>query len=312
MPQVLVIRLVPEEPVSGAAFSNYLAGLKIEAWDVSFAKPKVNIAVDPPIGKADFNVNPAVTRIAQHWLPTLAFPPAAVATALLEITAPPAKEYANTDVLLRVTRNGTSLGTFVVEYNAATVTLAAVPPAATPPAASPFPVGAPALHVSLPSPGSAVDPNDAIVTLPKDGSPPAFADLKAAVQKVLSQDPGGSPALKDLTPAQCRHIAYEIAWNRHIDPLPSPSPDLEVMYTTDASGFDEKAHQIFQAELLKHRAANDAEAEVLANYIFAMVAALVCEQKSIDASAAGLRFPIQPGVATPSGKIAESEVVLQN
>lgn len=312
MPQALIIRLVPEEPVSGAAFSNYLPGLKIEAWDVSFAKPKVNVAADPPIGAAEFSVNPAITRIAQHWVPTLTFPPAAVATALLEVTAPAPKEYADADILLRVTRNGTSLGSFVVEYNAAAVNLAVIPPAATPPSASPFPVGAPAIHVFLPSPGSAASPNDAIVTLPKDGSPPSFADLKGAVQKVLSQDPGGSPALKDLTPAQCRHIAYEIAWNRHLDPLPTPSPALELMYTTDAPGFDEQTHQLFAAELLKHRAAHDAKAEVLANYIYALVAALACEQKSIDASAAGLCFPIRPGVATPSGKIKESEVVLQN
>jgi len=312
MPQVLVIRLVPEEPVDGAAFTSYLLGLKIEAWDASFAKPKVNVAADPPIGTAQFDADPAITRIAQHWVPTLTFPPAAVATALLEITAPPATEYSDVDILLRVTRGGTSLGSFVVEYNASTVNLPLVPPAVLPPAASPFPVGAPTIHLTLPPPGSAADPNDAVVVLPKDGSPPSFADLKGAVQKVLSQDPGGSPALESLTPSQCRHIAYEIAWNRHIDPLPTPTPDLEVMYTADAAGFDAQAYQIFQAELLKHRAAHDAKAEMLASYIYAMVAALVCERKSIDAMAAGLRFPVQPGVATPGGKINEFEVILRN
>jgi len=132
------------------------------------------------------------------------------------------------------------------------------------------------------------------------------------VQAVLSQDPGGITDLRTLTPSQCRHIALEIAWNRHIAPLPSPSPDLETLYTTDAPGFDSKAHQLFEAALLKYSAERDAKAQLLAAYIYSMVAALICEQKSSDAVRAGLRFPIQPGVVTPSGKVHESDVVLRN
>jgi hypothetical protein len=307
MPDVIVIRLHPEKPTTGADFSNYLTGLTIEAWDASVTKPTVNVSADVPIGQA------SGARIAQHWLPTLTFPPAAVATAILEITAPPPKEYAEPDVVLRVKRGATVVGVFTVDYNVAVETVASIPAASAPPASSPFPsLGSTAVHLALPSPALAADPNDVIVTLPKDGSPPNFTDLMNAVKKVLSQDPGGSPDLTTLTPEKCRHIAYEIAWNRHIDPLPVPSPDLETMYTTDAAGFDSKAHQLFEADLLKYTATHNGTAELLATYVYSMVAALVCEQKSIAATRADLEFPIRPGVATPSGKIKEADVILTN
>jgi len=285
-----------------------LTGLTIEAWDASFTKPKVNVATDTPIGTATGG-----SRIVQHWLPTLGFPPAAVATAVLEVTNPPPVEYADPDVVLRVTRGTTLVGVFTVDYNVASMNVGSVPLPAGPPLAQPFPtLGSVAIHLPLPSPLLAADPNDVIVNLPKDGSPPNFADLKGAVENVLAQDPGVATALTDLKPAQCRHIAFEIAWNRHLDPLPTPSPGLETMYTTNAIGFSEQQHQLFQAELLKQRAANDAKAEMLSTYIYSMVAAIICEQKSIDAARAGLTFPIQPGVVTPSGKVKEAEVVLQN
>jgi hypothetical protein len=308
MPPVIVIRLHPEEPTTGADFSSYLTGLTIEAWDASFTKPKVNVATDTPIGTAT-----GINRIVQHWLPTLGFPPAAVATAVLEVTSPPPVEYADPDVVIRVTRGATLVGVFTVDYNVASMTVGSVPLPVGPPAANPFPtLDEIAVHLALPSPLLAADPNDVIVNLPKDGSPPNFEDLKGAVENVLAQDPGVATALTDLKPAQCRHIAFEIAWNRHIDPLPTPKTDLETMYTTDAGGFDEQQHQLFEADLLKQHAKNDAKGEILSTYIYSMVAAIICEQKSIDAATAGLTFPIQPGVVTPSGKVKEAEVVLQN
>lgn len=313
MPDIIVIRLHPEEPTTGTEFSSYLADLKIEAWDVSFAKPKVNVNLDPPIGSAAIDANPAATRIAQHWLPKPGFPPAATATAILEITSPPPTEYADADVVLRVTRGTKLVGVYVAEYNVAVATVGAIPAPAIPPASSPYgALGVTGIDLALPHPNLTIDPNDAFVTLPKDGSPPNFDDLKGAVEKVLSQDPGGTPALTSLTPSQCRHLAYEIAWNRHLSPLPDPTPDLATMYSTDASGFNAQGYQIYQAELMKHRAAHDAKAEALAIYIYSLVAALVCEQKSIDAAAAGFRFPVRPGVTSPAGKIKQTEVVLKN
>jgi hypothetical protein len=313
MPDIIVIRLHPEEPTTGTQFSSYLTDLKIEAWDVSFTKPKVNVNVDPPIGSAEFDANPSATRIAQHWLPVLVFPPAATATAILEITAP-SPEYADADILLRVTRGTKLVGLYEVEYNTAVSSVGSIPsPPDTPPAVSPYDgVGVTGLVIGLPAPELAVDPNDAFVTLPKDGSPPNFDDLKSAVEKVLAQEPGGAVDLTSLSPAQCRHVAYEIAWNRHVAPLPSPSPELEILYTTDAPGFDDKAHQIYQAELMKHRATHDAKAEALAIYIYSLVAALVCEQKSATAAATGFGFPVRPGAVSPTGKVKDAHVVLKN
>ena len=67
----------------------------------------------------------------------------------------------------------------------------------------------------------------------------------------------------------------------------------------------------FEGALAQYRAARDAEAEVLAKYIFTLSAAIACENKSKAAALAGLRFPIRPDVIQ-DGKIQEAEVVLQN
>jgi hypothetical protein len=39
MPQVILVRLVPMKPTSGASFSSYLTNLSIAAHEVSFADP---------------------------------------------------------------------------------------------------------------------------------------------------------------------------------------------------------------------------------------------------------------------------------
>jgi hypothetical protein len=58
---------------------------------------------------------------------------------------------------------------------------------------------------------------------------------------------------------------------------------------------------------------NDAQAEVLAKYVYSLSAALACEDASVNATRAGLRFPIQPSQpAAADGKIKEAEVVLKN
>ena len=39
MPSLLIIRLHPVDPITGDAFTNYLDGLSIKAFDVSFSDP---------------------------------------------------------------------------------------------------------------------------------------------------------------------------------------------------------------------------------------------------------------------------------
>jgi len=76
MPQVILVRLVPMKPTSGANFSSYLTNLSIRAFDLSFGNP----AEGTPVGQAQgawipntgINANgpaftPATQRIVQHF-----------------------------------------------------------------------------------------------------------------------------------------------------------------------------------------------------------------------------------------------------
>jgi hypothetical protein len=83
------------------------------------------------------------------------------------------------------------------------------------------------VFVQLPATGVGLDPNIAFVDLPPDGQAPGFDQLVKAINLVLGDDPGapngsliGSAA---LTPAQARHVAAEIVWNRVVYPPPQPT-----------------------------------------------------------------------------------------
>lgn len=306
MPRLIILHLHPEEPTSGADFAGYLSNLTIEAFDVSFAH-----LGGQPIGTASFNPVPALSSIIQHVRMEGVPPglePQAVATAVIEVNAP-WPEYTTSDVFLRVRRGSKRIAVNAINYNVAIRDVSSLP--APEAYASLAPVG---LYLSLPPPGRELDPSDAYVELPKDGSPPNFADLKGAIEKVLAKDPGAGapPELTQLTSAQCRHIAREIAWNRHLDPLPLPPRSLGEMYTAPVGGDADTARKTFEAELVRYRAVLDSRAEVLARYIFSLSAALACEKKSRDAGLAGFHFPVRPGATTPAGKIKDAKVVLEN
>lgn len=62
MPSLLVIRLHPVEPISGDDFTNYLDGLTITAFEISF-----NNQAGTQIGQAQYlPPNDPATRIVQH------------------------------------------------------------------------------------------------------------------------------------------------------------------------------------------------------------------------------------------------------
>ena len=128
MPQVILVRLVPMKPASGANFSAYLTNLSIRAFDLSFG----NTADGTLVGQAqgawvpNTGINasgpaftPATQRILQHFsvypvqVNPLPNPPdpdvriEAVATAVIELN-PPATEFNTTDLRLEI-RQGTQL-----------------------------------------------------------------------------------------------------------------------------------------------------------------------------------------------------------
>src|SRR4030081_1345063 len=78
MPDLIVVRLHPVKPTSGAAFTNFFTNLKITAFDLSFADGKVGVKIGdasgawspPSLNPLDpklHNFSPATPKIFQHF-----------------------------------------------------------------------------------------------------------------------------------------------------------------------------------------------------------------------------------------------------
>jgi Tc toxin complex TcA C-terminal TcB-binding domain len=317
MPSLLIIRLHPVEPITGDEFTNYLNGLSIVAHDVSFNAPDGSA---PAFGTATYiapttlppspSPNPTPVqdpnnRITQHFSITLGLQPGefvrnffAIATAVIQIPDPPAGgEYQTADVRLVITRNGNEIAHKPIYYNVP------VAPAPIPADPNTFPGLQPiSLHLALPS---SVQPSPTVI-LPEDGTAPNFAVLRTAVETVLNVDPGSTAGIADLTSAQCRHIAYEIIWDRMAYPIPLPKRSLEEIYTDPQSDDDERDRRIFEGDLLTYYTRHNAEAERLKTFIFSLSAAIWCEDQSRLATRAGFHFPVFPN--PPKG---EAKVILK-
>lgn len=344
MPQVILVRLVPMKPTTGAAFSAYLSNLSIRAFDLSFGNTAEGTLVGQAQGawipNAGINAagppfTPATQRIVQHFsvypvqVNPLPAPPdpdlrlEAVATAIIELNPPPATEFNTADLRLEIKQ-----GTQIVAYERLDFNAKVEPNA--PISNNPqtyIGVDPPAVVLALPDPGVALDPNAAYVELPADGSPPKYLPLREAIDKVLAQDPGGGATLASsspLTAAQARQVAREIIWNRKILPPPQrPSGRrLEDMYTqppTDTSMSNDERDKAemdrkqYEASLLGFYAIQNANSDRLAQYVFAASAAVWAEQESADPERVGLRFPVETGTPpTPGATFRQAEVVVVN
>jgi hypothetical protein len=315
MSDLIIIRLHPEKPTDGASFTSYLTGLTITVSDMSVANPQ---GVNNPIGTAFYDPADPASTIVQHVLSLIPPPPtlAAVATAVIVINPakePPAyKEYVTSDLRLSITRGTQTIVDQSLNYNVGVDTGAVVPAGLDPIAYAAL--GPVALYLALPDPGVGLDPSRAFVNVPTDGSPPNYDELLAAVQKVYAQDPGGVFDINSppLTAAQARHIANEILWNRQLNPLPAPPEALENLYTLPGASATNVTtdRQQFEGDLTTYYTTNSTQAEVLAKYVFALSAALVCEKKTNDATNAGFELPVLPGIVDSSGKTTETDVIL--
>jgi len=334
--------------------------LIIDALDVSFGNQRGQ-RIGRAIHRPDVDSSPTLrfpdpvlpipdprTDIVQHRRPHPIPPPIplpgnftwdmkAIATAVIVISSPPPLEYAEPDVILELKwgtvadpDNARLISRFSIGYNVAVRDVETWPPDDPSPrdpvlllnAFQNIPAESVATYVTLSDPSKLTfDPNDAFVTLPRDGSPPNFEDLRTAVNIVISKDPAGVIDPPDLTPAQARHIAYEIAWNRHIEPLPRPPltdplesiAALEAMYTSP-SAEDDAARAKFEANLTTYGTTHDAKGETLAKYVFSLSAAFAAARASAAATRAKLTFPVQtqPGAVAPPGAIDEVSVALKN
>jgi hypothetical protein len=335
MAHFIILRLVPTEPVDEQFFRDeYLnkdgTPITVEVLDASFATLNPNDWTTP-LGAATYTTSAPSddedSWLFQHRRAISGFPPIviefrAVATAALSVTLPD-PEFKSADIRIRVRRGTNVIAQFAVDFNV-TVTGDLDPPDAGDDRAQFFQELPAAAYLTLPEPATEPALGDEAVTLPADGSPPNFLDLKEAVVAVLQADPeiGSNPAdveeaLATLTPEESRHVAYELVWNRAVSPLPAvDSETVEHMYTTGETGGgsgDETARQQFEAALIRQRIELNAHAELLGKYVFALGAAVACERLSRGALRAGLRFPIRPAQLVPTaGKIMETEVSLKN
>lgn len=340
MPQVILVRLVPLKPTSGANFSNYLTNLSIRAFDLSFGNSADGTLVGQAQGawipNAGLNASgpaftPATQRIVQHFSSYLVIPlpPTfdvrleAVATAIIELNPPPAPEFNTADLRLEI-KQGTQLVAYQrLDFN---VKVEPTAPISNNPA-NYIAVEPPAVVLTLPDPAVALDPNAAFVELPQDGTPPKFVTLLAAINKVLAQDPGGGATLANrspLTAAQSRQVAREIIWNRQIAPPPERPNNrrLEDLYTrppTDASWSTDERDRAdmdrkqYEASLLGYYALQNANSDRLAQYVFAASAAVWGEQQSSSPGRVGLRFPVETGPPpSPGATFRQADVVIQN
>lgn len=323
----IIIRLHPVEPISGDDFTDYLDDLTITAHEASFNDPD---ASEGAVGAATYiapelpepsdeheDIVPEYapeTRIVQHYhasfdgeVDAYVIRFYAVATAVIEIPDPPDHgEYQTADVRLVITRGDNDFVHKQVYYNVP------VAPGPIPEPVNPndFPVisdpsGNPiiSLHLALPSPGQQLS---STVIVPEDGTAPNFGNLRTAVENVLTSEPGDTTGIANLTRDQCRHIAYEIIWDRMAYPLPVPKRPLESMYTgphDDPSSADERDRRLFEGDLLTYYVKHNNEADRLANFIFSLSAAIWCEEKSREATQVGFYFPVFPNSPEREAKV---------
>ncbi len=315
MPDLIIIRLHPASPTDGPTFTSYLTGLSITVSDMSVANPQ---GMNNPIGVAFYNPADPASTIVQHFLSIIPPPPALAAVATAAIVINPAKEpplypeYVTSDLRLTITRGTLTIVDQSLNYNVGVDTGAVVPAGLDPAAYAAL--GPVALYLALPNPGVGLDPSLAYVNVPTNGSPPGYDELLAAIQKVYAKDPGGVFDINSspLTAAQARHIAYEILSNRQLNPLPSPPDALEGLYTLPNASSSSVAteRQQFESDLTAYYSTNNTQAEVLAQYVFALSAALVCEKQTNNATNAGFELPVLPGIAGSSGKTTGTDVIL--
>jgi hypothetical protein len=130
-----------------------------------------------------------------------------------------------------------------------------------------------------------------------------------------------TPSLDALTYNQCRNIAYEILWSQQ-GPLPASPDSIENLYTNPpnsgalTSGGSsptvnqkESDRQQFEAQLKTYYTSTNANADRLANYVYALSAAVACEQTSLAATSAVIRFPGQPDASGTTSTTDQSVIL---
>ena len=334
MPELIVLRLHPREPMDPDDFRDTIKQLTITAFDLSTAESREGVEIGEAKGLASVHAagnhtanisGPNKRRIFQHyvdWLDTATAPPTlkrarrSVATAVIEVETTPGTEYPTADsydLRFEIKRGPAASARTIVsrrlEYNVAVVEETPLPDDQT----FYFEQEAGAF-IEIPPSGAGLDPNVAYVELSAEGHPPPFEAMAEAIDLVLAKDPPG-PGRTDLesasplSPAESRHIGAEIVWNRTAYPPPQPPPGfgddaLGVLYTEPPPHPDAQAVDIarmkFEAELKGYHGMRQADAARLAGFVYSASAAVAAEQLSRNAGRARLDFPVLTGDNTPT------------
>ena len=116
-----------------------------------------------------------------------------------------------------------------------------------------------------------------------------------------------TPDLGALTLDQCKNIAYEIVWSQQ-PPPPSPPDPVEDLYTNPPNNGallngatpnqSEGDRQQFEAELNSYYTVANATADRLTNFVFALSAAIACQQQSLAATQVLIELPSNPGAGS--------------
>jgi hypothetical protein len=331
MADLIIIRIHPVKPVDAATFTSSLKGLIITVFDRSYGDRKTdtygNLTTGTQIGTASFdapdlNKGAIVQHVTTQFIgpfPVDVWGAAATAAILIDRPAQDSTEYQTADLRLEITQNNTSIADSSIDYNVSQGQIASLPSVPNPLDQPPVAMAKARAYMAL-APASlywalplVTDSN--YFSVPTDGTPPNFDGLLQAVEKVLASDPAAPVDLTALTVEQCRHIAYEIAWNRKLFPLPAPTggdENLAGLYTTPYSGDKDVTNnrQQFESDLTSYYATNNGQADVLTKYVYALSASGACQDRSEKATQVDFTFPILLGGSQAPGQIAAASVGL--
>jgi Tc toxin complex TcA C-terminal TcB-binding domain len=188
----------------------------------------------------------------------------------------------------------------------ASVVVSTTGPASAGAATLQFPAGTSGVGPGMSVSGAAGIPPGTIVAAP------IAATGVVTLNQQLSAEVGGSapitftPDLAALSLDQCRNIAYEIVWSQQ-QPPPTPPEPVEDLYTNPPNtggllggssnttpNLNEGDRQQFEAQLNSYYTLANATADRLTNFVFALSAAIACQEQSLAATQAALSFPPDP------------------
>ena len=363
MPTLIILKLVPSKPTLPAVFKQALKTLQITAYGLTVQDPTKGMKLGVASGVADSKtpvsiVNETDTTLDQSiqaldksiiqdvaQLPEKITIPgtntvetktapleSSVATAVIIVKPlPPHPGGSSFDVRFEFKRNDLSIPDSTIEYNIPTVSQDLVTDQST------YSGSLISAYFSLPVDVMGLPSKTPFITLDPNGNPPVFSQLLNSIDLILAQDhPTADPPKKSaleargtpLTAPQCLQIASEIIWNRSLYPIPAPTNDIHLMYTTlvDIKGNSlpvdsnvDNTRQQLESSIQNYHLQHNSEASTLSKYIAAASAAVFCERLTNGetltgipptATMVGITFPVETG--QPLASYSQSSVVLQN